>query len=128
MHAGNAANVKAKLVVEAANGPLTPKADAILQKNGVVVLPDIVANGGGVVVSYFEWVQNLENQQWKLSKVEDRLRTRMYDAVDAMVESWRALLESNNNPDLDQPTLRDAAMVVAIRRLAEVVLQRDIWM
>lgn len=128
VHAGNAADVKAKLVVEAANGPLTPKADAILHDKGVVVLPDIVANGGGVVVSYFEWVQNLENQQWKLSKVEDRLKTRMYDAVDAMVESWRELLESNNDPDRGQPTLRDAAMVVTIRRLADVVLQRDIWM
>lgn len=128
VHAGNAADVKAKLVVEAANGPLTPKADAILHDKGIVVLPDIVANGGGVVVSYFEWVQNLENQQWKLSKVEDRLKTRMCDAVDAMVDRWRDLLESNNDPDRGQPTLRDAAMVVTICRLAEVVLQRDIWM
>jgi glutamate dehydrogenase (NAD(P)+) len=70
------------------------RAKQILQKRGVVVLPDIVANGGGVVVSYFEWVQNLENQQWPL----------------------------------DAPTLRDAALVEAIRRLSEVILQRDIWM
>jgi len=128
VHAGNAADVKAKLVVESANGPLTPKADTILQDKGVVVLPDIVANGGGVVVSYFEWVQNLENQQWKLGKVEERLKNRMYDAVDAMVESWRVLLEGNNKPERGQPSLRDAAMVVTIRRLAKVVLQRDIWM
>ena len=61
IRADNAAAVRAKLIVEAANGPTTPAADDVLSKNGVVVLPDIVANSGGVVVSYFEWVQNLEN-------------------------------------------------------------------
>ena len=76
VRADNAAAVKAKLVVEDANGPLTPAADKILEERGVFVLPDIAANGGGVVVSYFEWVQNLQNQQWNVDKVHDKLRHR----------------------------------------------------
>ena len=79
----NAADVRTKLIVEAANGPTTPGADAILAANNVVVLPDICANAGGVVVSYFEWVQNLENQQWDEDKVNERLRRRMDTAVDS---------------------------------------------
>jgi glutamate dehydrogenase (NAD(P)+) len=124
----NAAEVRAKLVVEAANAPVTPEADQILQKRGVVVLPDIVANGGGVVVSYFEWVQNLENQQWPLAEVESKLEARMDAAVDAIVARWQRIREANNRDDGLSPTLRDAALVEAIRRLSEVVLQRDIWM
>jgi glutamate dehydrogenase (NAD(P)+) len=127
IHAGNAAAVRARLVAEAANAPVTPEADAILRERGVVVLPDIVANGGGVVVSYFEWVQNLENQQWLLEDVEQKLKQRIEAAVDATVARWEALLDDNTRPD-DEPTLRDAALVVAIRRLSEVILQRDIWM
>ncbi len=128
--ADNADDVRAKLIVEDANGPLTSIADEILQKKGVVVLPDIVANAGGVVVSYFEWVQNLENQQWHLEKVDEKLRTRMNDAVDGTVDHWLRLnerYESGLHSDGDGPTLRDAALVMAIERLATVVLQRDIW-
>ncbi len=128
LHSGNAADVKARLVVEAANGPTTPAADEILRDNGVVVLPDIVANGGGVVVSYFEWVQNLENQQWSLERVEERLETKMHRAVDEMSAMYREILDGNDHDDGTIPVLRDAALVVAIRRLSDVVLQRDIWM
>ena len=124
----NAADVKAKLVVEDANGPLTPAADKVLEERGVFVLPDIVANGGGVVVSYFEWVQNLQNQQWALEKVHDKLRLRMGDAVDSIVSQWKDLREQSNPEDDGPATLRDAAMVVAIQRLSNVILQRDIWM
>jgi len=127
----NAADVAAKLVVEAANGPSTPKADEIMQANGVTVLPDILANAGGVVVSYFEWVQNLENQQWSIDKVHDRLRTRMVTAVDDIAACWHELSDNhrtNDNGDRPDPTLRDAALVTAIRRLATVTMQRDIWM
>ena len=126
----NAANVKAKLIVEAANGPLTTVADKILQEKGVVVLPDIVANAGGVVVSYFEWVQNLENQQWDLEKVDRKLRKKMTRAVDDTVERWTALNDRHRegfNGNSVGPTLRDAALVTAIERIATVVLQRDIW-
>ena len=127
IRADNAAKVRARLIVEAANGPLTPKADEILRKAGIIVLPDIVANSGGVVVSYFEWVQNLENQRWDIEKVQTRLETRMIAAVDVMVECWQELTAKNGRKD-DAPTLRDAALVTAIRRLAKVTMQRDIWM
>ena len=124
----NADNVKAKLVVEAANAPVTPDADEILQEKGVVVLPDIVANGGGVVVSYFEWVQNLENQQWPLDEVETKLKRKIEATVDAMVARWWQIRDNNSRDDGAVPSLRDAALVEAIQRLSEVILQRDIWM
>ena len=126
----NAHNVKAKLIVEDANGPLTAAADEILQQRNVVVLPDILANAGGVVVSYFEWVQNLENQRWDLARVEKRLKKKMCRAVDETVDRFaelQARYESGHNKGLQGPTLRDAALVSAIHRIATVVLQRDIW-
>ncbi len=123
----NAGNVKSKLIIEAANGPTTPGADRILESNGIVVLPDIVANAGGVIVSYFEWVQNLENQQWDIDKVHRRLKVRMVRAVDSVVECWNDI-HTDNRPPNGLPTLRDAALVTAVRRLATVTLQRDIWM
>ena len=126
----NANNVKAKLIVEDANGPLTVAADEILQRKGVVVLPDILANAGGVVVSYFEWVQNLENQQWDLEKVHKRLKAKMYRAVDETVDRFielKARHEGGVNRERSGPTLRDAALVSAIHRIATVVIQRDIW-
>ena len=130
VHGDNAADVRAKLIVEAANGPLTPAADRILSEKNVVVLPDIVANAGGVVVSYFEWVQNLENQQWDVDKVNERLEKRMVRAVDNVVDCWRTLDEKNHHSgnSRNAPTLRDAALVLAIRRVAKVTMQRDIWM
>jgi glutamate dehydrogenase (NAD(P)+) len=124
----NAGRVQAKLVVEAANAPVSPEADEILQERGIVVLPDIVANGGGVIVSYFEWVQNLENQQWPLDEVERKLKHKIEAAVDAIVARWQHIRDKNNRGDGASPTLRDAALVEAIRRLSEVILQRDIWM
>ena len=131
IRADNAADIKAKLIVEAANGPTTPAGDLILQSNNVVVLPDFVANSGGVVVSYFEWVQNLENQKWELEKVNERLKRRIENAVDAMVDEWNAINAHNHETGKKMhgaPTLRDAALVTAIRRLAKVTQQRDIWM
>ena len=109
---------------------MTAAADEILQQKNILVLPDIVANSGGVVVSYFEWVQNLENQQWDLDKVERRLKKRMLRAVDVTVERWKALNAndaSSANGTKQAATLRDAALVTAIKRIATVVLQRDIW-
>ncbi len=126
----NAYRVKAKLIVEDANGPLTAVADEVLRQKGVIVLPDILANAGGVVVSYFEWVQNLENQQWCLDKVETRLNEKMCRAVDETVdrfEELRSRFEGGYNEGNPGPTLRDAALVSAIQRIAKVVLQRDIW-
>jgi glutamate dehydrogenase (NAD(P)+) len=126
----NANDVKAKLIVEEANGPLTSVADQILLRKGVVVLPDILANAGGVVVSYFEWVQNLQNQKWTLDKVERLLNEKMCRAVDETVDCCDGLrdrYESGLNIDSSGPTLRDAALVNAISRIAEVIVQRDIW-
>ena len=126
----NAADVKAKLIVEAANGPSTSVADQILLRKGVVVLPDILANAGGVVVSYFEWVQNLQNQKWTLDKVERLLNDKMCRAVDETVDCCDGLrdrYEKGFNIDSSGPTLRDAALVNAISRIAEVIVQRDIW-
>ena len=125
-----ASNVKAKLIVEDANGPLTAVADEVLRQKGVIVLPDILANAGGVVVSYFEWVQNLEYQKWSLEKVETMLNDKMCHAVDETVDRFEELQKkyaggfNEGNPG---PTLRDAALVSAIKRIATVVLQRDIW-
>jgi glutamate dehydrogenase (NAD(P)+) len=126
----NAHDVKAKLIVEAANGPLTSIADLVLLDKGVVVLPDILANAGGVVVSYFEWVQNLQNQKWNLDKVERLLNDKMCRAVDQTVDrcdELRDRYDQGENPGSSGPTLRDAALVNAISSIAEVIVQRDIW-
>lgn len=77
IHAGNVALVKAPVILELANGPVTAEADAALEARGVVVLPDILANAGGVTVSWFEWEQNRRNESWPLQRIHDQLRTRM---------------------------------------------------
>ena len=126
----NARDVKAKLIVEDANGPLTTVADEVLREKDVIVLPDVLANAGGVVVSYFEWVQNLENQQWSLDKVETMLNEKMSRATDEVVDLYGELSERHErgvNGGKPAPTLRDAAIVKAIKRIATVLLQRDIW-
>jgi glutamate dehydrogenase (NAD(P)+) len=122
---------KAKLVVEAANEPVTPEAEAVLADRGVLVLPDIVANGGGVTVSYFEWVQNTENQVWELEEVDRRMRARMRRAVEIMVARWRTLAaeakKAGESETAEPASLRTAALVVAIERVARAALQRGIW-
>ena len=121
-----AADVAAKLVVEAANEPVTPDAESVLAERGIVVLPDIVANGGGVTVSYFEWVQNTENHVWELEEVDRRMKARMRRAVEIMVARWRTLASAES--DVAAPlSLRTAALVVAIERVARAALQRGIW-
>lgn len=120
IRADNAPNVRAKFICEAANGPTTPAADLILQKKGIPVLPDILANSGGVCVSYFEWVQNNENEQWDLEEVNHKLRVKMERAVDAVLEKQAAI----NRERID---VRTAALIVAIDRVAEVALKRGIW-
>lgn len=125
IRADNAATVRARLIVELANGPSTPQADRILREKGIQVLPDILANAGGVTLSYFEWVQNLENDQWLLDEVNTKLRRRMETATDAVVETWKRL--RTESPAGEEIDLRIAAYALAIGRVAEAALARGIW-
>jgi glutamate dehydrogenase (NAD(P)+) len=104
-----APHIKAHTLVEAANGPVTPEADHILNENGVTVLPDILANAGGVTVSYFEWVQGLDNFFWDLKRVQDELQKGMERAFDAV----------NAKADEADCDYRTAAYTIAISRVAE---------
>jgi len=103
----NAADVRARLIVEGANGPTTGDADAILDARGVKVVPDILANAGGVVVSYFEWLQGLQGERWKLDDVRARLDDRMKTAVGQVFERAEA----------EGVTLREAAFLIAVERV-----------
>jgi glutamate dehydrogenase (NAD(P)+) len=117
IHAGNAHQVKAKVVLEGANGPVTPGADEILEDAGVLVLPDILANAGGVVVSYFEWVQGLQEYFWKESEVNAKLNdivTRGFQ------ETWETH-ESSGAP------MRMSAYGVAVRRVGEATTTRGLY-
>jgi glutamate dehydrogenase/leucine dehydrogenase len=130
----NVYNVKAKLIVEAANNPTTPAADIILQKNGIYVIPDIVANAGGVTVSYFEWVQNQANEQWDLETVNNKLKKNMYQCVDTIFKRWQAFIcgeeKGINNESREQiecPDFRTVALLIAIERVRNATLIRGIW-
>ncbi|MCP4200575.1 MAG: Glu/Leu/Phe/Val dehydrogenase [bacterium] len=119
----NAEDVKARLVVELGNGPTTPMADRILFQRGIPVLPDILANAGGVTVSFYEWVQNVENEQWDEDEVNRRLQRKMIRATDAVLDS-QARVEKEQKAKVD---LRTAAFVLAVGRVARVAMDRGIW-
>jgi glutamate dehydrogenase (NAD(P)+) len=104
----NADRISTRLVVEAANGPTTPAADRILNERGIVVLPDILANSGGVTVSYFEWVQNIQQFRWELDQVNFELKKRMRKATDQVFS--RATEHTS--------TFREAAFEIAVERVA----------
>ncbi len=112
IHASNAASIRAKYIVEAANNPTTPEADEILHKNGVILVPDILANAGGVTVSYFEWVQNRQHFKWDLERVRSELNKVMRDSFDRV---WK-IAEEKKVP------LRTAAYVLGIGRVGRATV------
>jgi Glutamate dehydrogenase/leucine dehydrogenase len=113
-----APDVAADVIVEGANGPITPAADDILTEQGVYVVPDILANAGGVTVSYFEWVQNRQRFSWTEDRVNDELERVITEAFDGLVETYEAT---------DTPNLRTAAYVVAIQRVVSAFQQGGSW-
>jgi len=117
IHDGNADAVKARFIVEGANGPTTPDADAVLEGNGVTVVPDVLANSGGVAVSYFEWVQDLQAYWWTEDEVNDRLKKimdRAYDEVATLAREERV-------------SLRTAAQMIGVGRVAEAHRTRGLY-
>ncbi len=115
--ADNADAIEADIVVEGANGPTTFAADTVLDERGVTVIPDILANAGGVTVSYFEWLQDINRRKWSLERVNEELETHMLDA-------WADVREQ---VELGGLTWRDAAYVVALSRIAEAKSIRGLW-
>jgi glutamate dehydrogenase/leucine dehydrogenase len=111
LNAANAGRVKARLVVEGANGPTTPDADNILAERGITLIPDVLANAGGVTVSYFEWVQNRQRLYWTEKDVHERLRQIMRGSLD---EVQKLATEK-------QVPWRKAAYMLAITRVAHAV-------
>ncbi|MBI1870465.1 MAG: glutamate dehydrogenase [Chlamydiae bacterium] len=116
LHQGNAARVRAKVILEAANGPTDPEGDEIFEKKGIVVIPDILANAGGVVVSYFEWVQNLQSFRWTLDQVVSELRR-------VMLKSYESVVQIASSKKI---SLRTAAFALGVGRVAKTVTLRGI--
>jgi len=113
----NADKIKAKVIVEGANGPCTPEADHILSDKGVFVVPDILANSGGVVVSYFEWVQDLQNFFWEENEVNNRLTRIMrhsYQSVEQMARTHKT-------------DMRTGALIIGVKRVADATVKRGIF-
>ena len=113
----NAENIKAKVIVEGANSPTTVSADKILKENNVMIIPDILANAGGVTASYFEWVQNTQNYLWK----EKELHERLIDVLTSAFEEIWIISEKN------QVDLRTAALIKGIKKVAAAKLTRGLF-
>jgi glutamate dehydrogenase (NAD(P)+) len=106
-----------KVVVEGANGPTNQDGDRILAEKDIPVIPDILANSGGVIVSYFEWLQNKRSEQWDIEDVRTRLETRMK-------ATYQQVSEKSKKLNID---MRTASYVIALERLQEVYARRGIW-
>lgn len=113
----NAGKIRAKIVAEAANGPTTPDADDILHKNGILTIPDILANGGGVTVSYYEWLQNLRREYWSEAEVNSKLDANISSAFNDVYK---------NHKEFDV-NMRKASTLLAINRVAEAMRIRGLW-
>jgi glutamate dehydrogenase (NAD(P)+) len=117
IHERNADRVKALIVAEAANGPTTPEADVILRERGVTVIPDILCNAGGVVVSYFEWVQGLQYYFWKESEIISRLQ-------EIMARSFTRVWHTAQKSGVD---LRTGALMEGVSRVADAHVARGLY-
>jgi glutamate dehydrogenase (NAD(P)+) len=115
--ADNASRVRAKIIVEGANGPTTPAADDILRERGVTVVPDVLANAGGVIVSYFEWVQDFSSFFWSEDEINARLQRIMSEALAAV---WRVAEER-------KVSLRTATFIIACTRVLEAMELRGLY-
>mgnify|MGYP003875363035 CR=1 FL=1 len=113
----NADRINAKVIVEGANGPTTPEADKVLIEKGVLIVPDIIANAGGVIVSYFEWIQSLSRERWSLEQVYEKLKQRLLTTFN----------EVYNLSTGKEVSMRDAAYMIAVSRVVKAIRLRGIW-
>jgi len=117
IHAKNADNIKAKVIIEGANGPVTPEADKILLEKGTVIVPDILANAGGVTASYLEWQQNLHREYWDIEEVRKRLAHKLTRAFEQVYDMSKK----------EDVSMRMGAYMIAVKRVVDALIARGIW-